>query len=158
MNSSQLSHYLQSDDCVRPIFAGVYAIDELPMHVEKRPSLFVINTDFARNIGKHWLSAYFANDRERSCTFFDSLGQHPTCYHQFLMTFLNGNCTYFRYNTQCLQSSSSSVCGHYVMYFGYCQARNVPLENMLSRTHFGLNTEVNDLYVYNFCKRFYGIY
>ena len=156
MNTSQLIKCLESDDYIKPLFQGVYAVDRLPLFIEKRPSLYVVNSDLASNFGKHWLCIYFKNDHEFSCVFFDSLGKNPSCYNKFLTDFLDRNCKYVHYNAQRLQSDTSSVCGHYVLYFSYFKARNIPAECIWSRENFGLNPDVNDLCVYNFCKKMFS--
>ena len=151
MFASQLSKALQSDVHVRPIFEGVYAIDQLPCSVVKRPSLYVINSDVSGKVGQHWLSVYFLNDGERSCEFWDSFGYHPSHYNKQLMEFLGNNSNYLLYNNRRLQSDSTAVCGHYCLFYSYLRARHFPMECILSRDHFVLDTGVNDAYVYNFC-------
>ena len=62
MFASQLTRSLQSDDRIRPMFEGVYAIDELPLYVVERPALYVINSDVARNVGQHWFCVLFRGE------------------------------------------------------------------------------------------------
>ena len=151
MLASQLAKCLESDDHIRPIFQGVFAIDRLPAHVPRGPSLYVINSDKAQNAGQHWFCAYFEGNGLERCEFWDSLGQHPTQYDKLLMKFLNQNSSYLIYNGRCLQSDTTAVCGMYVLYFAHFRARHVPMECILTTDHFVMDTGVNDQYVYNFC-------
>ena len=142
---------MEADPCIKPLFQGIYSIDQLPTYVENRPSLCIINSDLAQNVGQHWICAYFADDQDKSCDFWDSLGQPPSVYGEYMTSFLDRNCSRYFYNDVCLQGDWSSVCGHYVIYFAYYRSRHVPLYCI--KNHFGLCTNVNDLYVYRFCMK-----
>ena len=157
MNTAQLTTCLNRDACIRPIFAGVYAINRLPFYIDKRPSLYVVNSDFAENVGQHWFCVYFDRDCRMTCEFWDSFGRHPSCYHKYLTEFLDRNCSHLLYNDRVLQSDTTSVCGHYVLYFAYFKARHVPMEGILTGDHFGLDTGLNDLRVYNFSRKYFSL-
>ena len=152
MYATQLKKSLESDEYIRPLFQGTYSIDQLPLQVERHPSLYVVNSDLAKNVGQHWFCIYF--DSDKTCNFWDSLGQHPSKYGKYLTRFLDRNCTSLLYNSRRLQSDSSAVCGHYVLYFAYYRSRKMPLECIMD--HFGLCSNVNDLYVYNFCRKHFS--
>ena len=157
MNGLQIQKCMESDPHIRPQFQGVYAMDLLPTYVERKPSCIVLNSDRSQYAGTHWMGVYFKNDVESSCVFFDSLGHPPSNYDKLLGNFLERNSSHVHYNKRCLQSPTSMVCGLYVLYFSFCMCRNMPFESILSQDIFGLNSDVNDLYVYNFCKsRFRG--
>ena len=159
MLASLLTRSLLSDDHIRPIFEGVYAIDKLPLRIPKeRPAMYVINSDIAQNAGQHWFCVYFRGEGSRkTCEFWDSFGYHPSHYNNLLMDFIEHNSSDLLYNHRRLQSDSSAVCGHYCLFYSYFRARNFPMECILSKDNFVLDTGVNDLYVYNFCRKNFSI-
>ena len=154
MNSNLLYNCLASDVLIRPWIRGIYAIDMLPCKVMTRPALYIINSDLSNSPGQHWFTVFFpeTDSGVEKCEFMDSLGRHPSFYRNYLLEFIKRNSDVIIINGRCLQSDTSSVCGHYALYFSYFRCRNVCMECILSKDHFALDPNVNDLNVYNFTR------
>jgi hypothetical protein len=111
MNVSQIIRKLRA----RPEFAGVYAADELPLTVEGRPRLLVVNSDVASGLGKHWLALYFPEDGVNQ--FFDSTGHAPDYYHPRFQNLLSNNGTSYKFLNVRFQDFGSNTCGHYCVFY-----------------------------------------
>ena len=105
---------------------GVFARDELPdLPMEKRPFALVINTDPHDKPGQHWLAIYAPI--EGPYELFDSFGLAPSFY---ALDFVGP--THSLYS---LQSYSSSLCGHYCIYFIYLRSREHSFQNIIEYLH-----------------------
>jgi len=93
------------------LFLGVVPKDLVPdFHsVTRVPACIVVNTDPSTKPGEHWVAVY--RESPNSIEFFDSYGLPPEAYN------FSFSATHF--NTKCIQSLNSSVCGHYVIYYLY---------------------------------------
>ena len=110
MNGSQIEHYLKR--YCGDVFMGVFLSDKLPRFITK-PTLLVCNTDVSYLPGEHWIAIFI--DSNGRGEFFDSFGREPG---EPFFSFMNEQCRFWIYNDRQLQSVISSVCGHYVCYFG----------------------------------------
>ena len=120
MNSDQINWLLRRNAGTR--FLGVFAADRIPKLISF-PCCYVVNTDPAHLPGKHWV-AYF-HSSPNSHEFFDSYGQHPTLYN--LPTYRN-----LMYNTKSFQSLTSSVCGHYCIFYLYHRCNSISLSRIIT--------------------------
>ena len=152
MNSGQIAAVLQADRYTRPYFRGVFASDRLPQEIKRYPTALVMNVDPHEEPGSHWCSVFITKDKIG--TFFDSYGQEPQEYTHLFQEFLERNCKSWTYNSKCLQSLDSNVCGHYSLYFLLLRSRNISVPNIVRR--FSSNTRRNDQYVYHFIMRHYA--
>lgn len=117
----------------------------VPEHISKVPSVYVINTGYAR-AGVHWVLALFTS----SCTvFFDSFGRSPN--EVLLAGQVKRFNTCILYNTKRLQHSKSSVCGHWVIYYTYFLCKGQSLSEINSKFS-SSNLSANDHIVYTFVK------
>jgi len=133
-------------------FLGVFPRDLIPNEsdIHYYPSCFVSNTDSSKGNGIHWVAFYFSSPSQLD--FFDSLGK---CYldygfNKFHLQYPNLISVSLNYHR--LQSNSSSVCGHYCVYFLLCRASAHPLFNIINSFSF-LDTDWNDYQMYRFFKR-----
>jgi hypothetical protein len=111
------------------------------------PSAFVVNTDHSKGPGEHWLAVYF--DAGGTAEFFDSYGNPPEMYG--MLNFLMDNSeTRYVQNRKRLQSSVTSVCGAYCVYFIMMKSTGVK-EWLLP---FGKDLILNDCIVMDFAHRF----
>lgn len=92
-------------------FLGVFARDEIPSITF--PCCFVVNTDISCGIGEHWV-AVWCEGRSGKIEFFDSLAKGASHYGIPIAPHVS-NCIR-------LQSSVSSVCGQYCVYFLYLRS------------------------------------
>lgn len=129
-----------------PEFEGVFAIDTLPPYVRRFPCTYVVNTDKRKGKGQHWICLYF--DQAGSGYLFDSFGRHPEYYN--LVKHFDQNCHYYNFNTQCLQSPFSSICGAYCIY--YILMKHASVKQWI--TPFSGNLILNDCIVIDFVNRF----
>lgn len=88
---------------------GVFPKDKLPPRnsITRYPACCIMNTDKAGQPGEHWVAYWF--DSSNACEFFDSYGLAPSAFG------FSHTCTH--YNTKCIQSYDSNVCGHYCLYY-----------------------------------------
>ena len=72
MNTLQILKVLEQARYVRPLFNGVFAIDQLP---KSDDGAYVVNTAKSTHPGKHWVAVYVTGNKVE---YFDSYGgDHP---------------------------------------------------------------------------------
>jgi hypothetical protein len=126
MDSIQLTQKLRSDPICNPQFAGVYASDELPQSVDRKPRLFIVNTDVSRGFGIHWVALYFPIDEPAE--FFNSIGHPPDShFHRFLQ---NNGPTYM-FQKRRLQGFGSRTCGQFCLFYALHRCRGWTLEKIV---------------------------
>ena len=64
-----------SDRSTRSAFLGVFPLNELPIRVERRPALLVVNTQTSDLSGSHWLCLMLFEDGHGEV--FNSFGLPP---------------------------------------------------------------------------------
>ena len=145
MDTVELTHILTSDQYMKKYFIGVYAANHVPSNVSKAPVCFIANTDPSWKPGCHWVAVYV--DHENNAEFFDSYGRYPDIYHNKIYGFLKRfeNC---KLNHTQLQSSFSSTCGQFCLYFLYWRCRGVSFERIMSG--FDKSQDTNDFLVTTF--------
>ena len=119
MNTSDIVRYLTKDPACNDQLVGVYAKDTLPAVVGNKPALYIVNTDKAAGLGRHWIVMYFPPDEPAE--FFDSLGHSPDFYTTHFVTFLTNNSESYKYLKIRLQDFRTETCGHYCIF--YCLHR-----------------------------------
>lgn len=95
-------------------FLGVFAKDEvpkLPMHTQRYPICFVVNTDRRYLPGTHWVALYYKTPTRGE--FFDSFGNMPERLGFSKKAFPGIE----KWNSIRLQSYDADVCGHFCVYF-----------------------------------------
>lgn len=152
MNTSQLTTVLQRDPFTRALFRGVFPSDQLPSQVPHYPSVFIANVDALGKPGSHWCAFYFTSKHDGE--FFDSYGQPPQDFSPMFYRFLENNTRTWTFNTQCLQSIDSMVCGHYCLYYALNRCRKRSMKAIVSR--FTNNTRLNDQWVKRFIVKHFG--
>ena len=148
MNTAEIDKLLRAEPASRKVFQGVYACDRLPKSLKKFPCGIVANTDKSTESGTHWL-AYFFPEKGRG-EFFDSYGHFPLYYNEQLNDFLIDNSCSYKCNTETLQSSLSSVCGEFCIYFIAHRARGYSMSKIVNT--FGSDKIKNDNKVFTFVK------
>ena len=107
--------------------------------VTRYPACFVVNSDTSQLPGEHWIAFYYT-DIDNS-EFFDSYGLSPLVY---------GFDVDSLYSSRCLQSSTSTVCGQYCIYFLYHRSLKHSFHTILNAFS---NSVCNDILVAKFVKR-----
>lgn len=146
LSTEDLEKFLFNDTFLRHNAGGVFSVDTLPKKdISKK--CFVINTDPSFLPGKHWVAVFFPS--KSLPEFFDSFGKSPSHYSDSILNFLiEKNSRGFVYNSKCIQSTHSSYCGMFCLYYLYFRIRGIRFEKVLER--FGKNLEHNDLIVSDF--------
>ena len=105
--------------------------DTIPKRVVKYPTVFILNTANAGQIGEHWIYLAFSHPNNPA-EYFDSLGKNVAEYSQTLDTFLklNGNGEYYT-NYKQYQSSDSVSCGYFCLFFTDLRCQNIPYSKCL---------------------------
>jgi hypothetical protein len=132
MNSTVLSSILLNDFVVKQFFRGVYAVDQiqLALQVFKLPNVknvFIVNTDTSDRLGVHWLCLYFNENDD--CTLFDSLNNQVSSYSHHLLSCLPES---YRQVPFRIQSTKSSACSIYCIFFSHELCRGKPLNKIMS--------------------------
>ena len=118
MKGSELFCAIQCDSVLSNHVIGVYARDTLP--VLSYPMLsrgvgLIVNTDKSGREGQHWVVMYF---KDKRAELFDSLAE-PVCkeFDDYLKLYAGS----YTSNNHQLQSSDSSICGLYCLYYLLCK-------------------------------------
>ena len=150
MDSVQILR-VEGDDMTRFYEVGVFPSDRLPS-VNKYPSALIANVDGEFEMGSHWLGMYFTRDGKAE--FFDSYGLSPETYGQRFQTFLCNSSQYI-YNTVCLQSSTTTVCGQHCLFYRPHRCRDISMQAIVSV--FTDDYLVNDVMVQDFIEQNYNV-
>lgn len=106
MNNLQIEYLMRKHPIARNVFAGVYALDTLPLVPRKlRPAAYIVNTENSYLGGEHWIAIYMPITEPPE--YFDSFGMNA---HPIFERFM-GNM--YRKHYSYLQNPISTVCGQY---------------------------------------------
>ena len=145
MEDSELLRIVLSDINLKTKFGGILPADSL-LNIYKPRGFFILNSDEKGQPGTHWCVFNFERDRTE---FFDSLGEHPENYHAYFRDVMVARGLPYLYNTIRLQSTESSTCGLFCLYFCHFRARGIAFSNILH--HFDpVDLEYNDRIVTQF--------
>ena len=122
LSTLNLLHGLISNRAFDNHHVGVFAANELPVHVEL-PAALIVNTDPKDSPGKHWVAIYI--DSNSRGEFFDSYGKPPHVHNH--LRFLENNSKFYTYNTHQIQSYGSVYCGHYCFLYLFHRASGKPM-------------------------------
>ena len=142
MNTFEIDQVLSSTKHIKDIFMGVYSVDTLPHMIQYYPSCYVVNTDESTDAGEHWVCIYFNSNP-------DSFANSPYFYDKCVLSFVERNCCSWVCNVKRLQSSLSTVCGQYCIFFAVCESIDVSLKQICSVfcNHYELNDMIVNEYV-----------
>lgn len=151
LSTEELEKFLYSDILLYHNTEGVFAIDKIP-NKNKYKKCFIINSDPSFLPGQHWIAIFLPSNGLPE--FFDSFGKSPSSYSESLLNFLlDQNSKGFIYNYKKIQSSESSTCGLFCLYFLYYRIRGYSFTEILKR--FGKNLSQNDLIVIDLYYKHY---
>jgi hypothetical protein len=131
MNGYQLESVLEKDDTVMNKYGGIYPSTILPKRRFSKPRFFIANRDGLGQPGSHWTAFYFP--RRGPAEFFDSGGKAPSTVNRNFTKFLKRHSKNYVYNNQRLQSSGSSTCGPFVLYYVMHRSHNVPMRKIIEK-------------------------
>jgi hypothetical protein len=171
MDTRQLIEMIKSSAVTAPYFAGVcpadVAIQRGAANFNNAPCFLVVNTHDQHQLGQHWL-VFFYEAHGGCLEVFDSYGIAPYAYPNLVEYFetRRGTCT--DYNTKCLQSTESNVCGAHCLFYTYykCKAlgpkrprdtkqqrpRGTTLRNIITKYYIN-DVDYNDCMVLAFAEK-----
>jgi len=146
MEGSEFEEYFQKFPCLMKHFLGVYSINTMPSRMKVR-TFFVTNLSKVNTPGTHWVAVI--KPCKGHLEIFDSLSFRPNLVLPFLK-FNEKLC--LESNETAVQSSSSTLCGKFVVTFCIERMMNLDLSfQMLLDDIFTINTEINEIKVTQFC-------
>lgn len=151
MNTDQLDCIINCDELMKDRIVGVFAADQMPKIIRKRPTGFICNTETRNEKGAHWI-AFYVNEQRRGI-FFDSFAHSPDYYSRHFLKFFECNTTSLEINRKRLQGANSSVCGQYCIFALSLLCREYNLEDI--QDFFSDNYQANDIYVFDTIIRTY---
>ena len=149
MNASEIEDALRSNRFAKQYLVGVFAADQLP--TKEFPGAYIVNTDTSSQPGQHWV-AFFTTEKGTEC--FDSFSENPSTYSVYIAEWLKDDFQVVQCET--LQSSDSTVCGQYCIYFILFRSYGFSYEDMMSSLT--ESTEVNDKFVCKFVNKFFKLH
>ena len=114
MLSSEFENHLTCFPQIQKRFQGIYSSDNLPKQIKKN-SFIICNTDTSKGYGKHWYCIIKFEPSVLEC--FDSLGIDEVKKKFLSDHFHLRHVSKIKFNVSQVQSSSSSTCGKFVLFF-----------------------------------------
>lgn len=149
MNSSEFIGYLKDYPFLLERFLGTFSIDTLPKYFKLRSFCFC-NTDTSEGVGKHWLC--FVKTEKNCIECFDSLGIDENKKDLLSKYCKIRNVKEIEYNETQFQTSTSSTCGYFVLYFAIHRMHNLDLTfDDILEDIFSFNLTINEEKVQQFC-------
>lgn len=127
MNTLQLGEIIAKDAKMNGS-VSVFASNQLPNHVIRRPYGFIINTDPSTKPGQHWVAVFLPSLETQPAEFFDSYGATPQAN---ILQFLKMNSVHCNYNNVTLQGLETKTCGYWAIYFLRLRFRNKSLRSII---------------------------
>ena len=148
MDTSEITTILENDPYVAPVFGGCLPSEVLcGMGEVSHPCALVCNYDPSHKPGTHWIAIYLTEDGKAE--FFDPYGVAPMSDH--FSDFLERNSTGWTFNTRQLQGLTTTVCGHYAIFYLIWRTRQWSMEFIVNL--FEKDTSRNDQAVYRFVEK-----
>lgn len=128
--------------------------------MQRRPTCYckkapILDREYRRMRGKRFtLGRFFHFPSKGSMEFFDSLGNPPEHYHRRFQSILIFNGPRYKYIDSRIQSVTSSLCGHYCIYFILQRIKGRSMNNIV-HDFYDLNTHANDRLVSDFINDMY---
>ena len=148
MDTLQIKRALEHNTFTKKTFSGVFSADVLPEIIDTFPCGFVANTDPSTEPGTHWIALYFPSRGKGE--FFDSYGYPPDNYGEAFKSY--GVETW---NKRKIQSSWSTVCGQYCIFYFYHKSRGYSMNKIVNM--FTDNVCLNDCNVFRYVKKHFNV-
>jgi hypothetical protein len=153
METNELVKSLKQNKVTGKYFLGVYPADIAinQVYPNNKTWFIIVNTDRQDQPGQHWIVFFFTP--RNSLDVFDPLGQAPYAYWN-LIDFFNNSRFNITYNTRCLQSLRTNICGAHCLFYCFkkCQKKNKRTLSMykIINKYYLNNQDYNDCMVLNF--------
>lgn len=133
----------------KPYFAGIYAVDTLPIIIGDEPRFIIVNTDVLSGVGQHWVLINIFPENT-PYEWFDSLGKEPQHYSNVLYDFVTQNgLKPFIMNINPVQSDISDSCGYFCLFVSDLRCQGYAFNYILDGFD-GRNLNNNDALVENY--------
>lgn len=137
MISSEFSTKLSNFPHLKKFYQGIFSADNLPKLIKKN-HFIICNTDVSTGEGKHW---YAVLRLETDCLeLFDSLGIDEEKRSFIKRKFQLKRISKVKFNVTQVQSSKTSTCGLFVLYF---------LVNRFHNKDMSFTDLLNDIFVHS---------
>lgn len=148
MNGQQLIDIINSSNSAKTYFKGIFSINTLPKKLTI-PSFIICNFDLDKNPGSHWFCLFKTCKTNLEC--FDSLGLNEQKQNLLGQYCSIQNTNSLIYNKTPVQSSLTSTCGKFALYFAFHRLHNLDLSfTELLNEIFNDNIDNNELEVIKF--------
>lgn len=166
MDSEEIIRSIRKIPILNQIFTGVYARDEIPKTNFRHHKSYgyIINLDKSTGLGTHWVAIYIPK-YSKYIEYFDSQGEYPL--HKEILQLVCRK-SYFLYNNKKLQSTLSTTCGQWCLFYLCCRVLDISPKKIISffdPYDYVLNDNVinavvnnmfdmdNDVYDYDFIQK-----
>ena len=150
MESLVLHEACMNDEFICKYYKGIYARNELCFIQVEKPALYIVNTAHAFESYGHWI-VLFISDNDQ-VEIFDSLAKELSDRHINIVNFVKRLNKVYVFSNKRIQSSLSTKCGWFCLYYAYFRCRNILFNSILN--HFcGTNLELNDKIVIDFYRK-----
>lgn len=154
MDSKLMYKILSNDRKVQELnFLGVFPLDLIPTSALNHPCCLVINTKPSNHPGEHWVCV--VKTENNTGIYFDSFGFPP--YNLPEIGLILDDCTEWIFNDIRLQSTFSTVCGQYCIFFLTHFARGLTMEHIIYLINDSGDTNANDALIFNYIKHKYPL-
>ena len=148
MYASEIDRMLKDNDKTRPIYRGIYAMNQLSKKTVKDYGVYVINLTHLPKMTGHWVNIYVSPENDNH-EYFDPYGVSPP-----LELIQRINISFPVFNNKTIQSPLSTICGNYSLLFTYFKSLNYSLFDIKKK--FGKDLLLNDIKTIHFCKRHFN--
>ena len=149
MDSLTLHEACVNDEFISRYYKGIFARNELCFIQVEKPVLYIVNTEHAFVNYGHWIVIFISNDDQ--VEMFDSFAKALNCRHVNISNFIISLNKTRLLSNKIIQSSLSSKCGLFCLYYAYFRSRNISFDCILNR--FSCNDLVfNDNIVKDFAR------
>lgn len=145
LDTLEIERILKHDPYCKHLFLGVFALNELPLIVKKRPSILVFNFSNSWEEGSHWGTLALNKDEHMSIFYFESFGLCPLLPE--LVKFFKNNGSRLCMSTRKLQSEQTTVCGIYACLFAIMYAKSCNIRNFYELFSLRMSRVENDAHV-----------
>lgn len=152
MQASEINAVLENFPYFKSNFKGIFAIDQIPNRIKYREFL-IGNTDIASGQGKHWFAVI--KTKKGTIELFDSLGADSSK-QQFYYNYCKNikGINEILINSTQFQSSNTSTCGQFTMYFLINRLFNLDISfKQFLKISFVQCLEENEQIVEKFCGK-----
>lgn len=150
MQANELQLIIEKFPSILCHFKGIFSIDNVPKRIRKNCFL-IINNQTSTEPGQHWFC--LIKKSSQNYEYFDSLGVNETRLDLLKYFKILPFYSIVKFNETCLQNSTSSTCGLFVLYFLIHRLHNFDMSfSEIMNEIFTVNTEQNEILVENFAK------